>query len=127
MKINQQQIESVLALPSEKRYQYFVKLAADREEVWGLYDDGWALAGTDTDTKILPLWPTKEYASLCAKDEWAEYIPEPIDLDEFLSEFLPGLKDAGILPGIFYTPIDKAVTPTIERLLNDITAELKNY
>lgn len=31
------QLESVLALPDKKRFDHFVKVVADRQEVWGLY------------------------------------------------------------------------------------------
>ena len=47
MKINQKQIDAVLKLSGAERYQHFVKKIADWEEVWGLYQDGWALLETE--------------------------------------------------------------------------------
>ena len=127
MKINPKQIESVLALAGSKRYQHFVKVVTDWEEVWGLYQDGWALASTDDGQKVFPLWPAKEYAQLCAEKEWRGYEPESFSLEDFMGELLPNLKDDGVLPGIFYTPSDKGVTPTVDQLLADLNEELKNY
>lgn len=127
MKINQKRLESVLALPGPKRYEHFVKVVADWEEVWGLYNDGWALAATDDGQQVFPLWPAKEYAQLCAAKEWEGYEPEPFPLEDFMNELLPNLKDDGVLPGIFYTPSDNGVTPTVDQLLADLNEELENY
>jgi hypothetical protein len=127
MKINAKQIESVIALAGSERYKHFVKVVADWEEVWGLYQDGWALASTDDGQTVFPLWPAKEYAQLCADKEWSGYEPESFSLEDFMGELLPNLKDDGVLPGIFYTPSDKGVTPTVDQLLADLNEELENY
>ena len=47
MKINEKQIEAVISLPGHQRYEYFIKTVVDWESVWGLYQDGWALASTN--------------------------------------------------------------------------------
>lgn len=127
MKINQKQIDAVLALPSEKRYEHFVKVIADWQDVWGLYGDGWALAATDTGGTVFPMWPAREYAALCANKEWAGYVPESFPLDDLINELLPKLKRDGVIPGVFYTPLDKGVTPGIDQLLNDLNVEIKKY
>lgn len=127
MKINQKQIEAVTALLGLKRYEHFVKVVADWEEVWGLYQDGWALAATDDGKQVFPLWPAKEYAELCTDKEWAGYKPESFSLEDFMYVLLPKLKDDNILPGIFYTPSDNGVTPAIDQLLADLNKELENY
>lgn len=44
-----------------------------------------------------------------------------------MGELLPNLKDDGVLPGIFYTPSDNGVTPTVDQLLADLNEELENY
>lgn len=127
MKINQKQIESVVALLGQKRYEYFIKRVADWEEVWGLYQDGWALAETDDGQKVFPVWPEKEYAELCAVKEWAGYEPESFSLADFMDELLPNLKKDGVLLGVFYTPSDKGVMPTVDQVLEDLRQELENY
>ncbi|MGR9116092.1 MAG: hypothetical protein ACU85E_10020 [Gammaproteobacteria bacterium] len=40
MKINQKKIDAILALSGAKRYEHFIKVITDWEEVWGLYHDG---------------------------------------------------------------------------------------
>jgi hypothetical protein len=75
MKLNPRGIEAVLALPGPKRYAHFIKVAADQDKVWGLFSDGWALAGTEDGKEVFPLWPAREYAELCASGLWADYEP----------------------------------------------------
>lgn len=128
MKISQKQLESVIALPGPKRYSHFVKVVADWETVWGLYQDGWALAATDNENRtVFPVWPAREYAELCVANGWENFEPTSMTLDEFMYELLPDLSDKGILPCIFYLPTDKGVVPTVEELLKDLDAELHKY
>ena len=127
MKIHHKQLKVITALSGTKRYQHFIKVVADWEEVWGLYQDGWALAATDEGQQVFPLWPAKEYAELCAKNDWAGYKAESFSLQDFINELLPNLLNDGVLPGVFYTPSDTGVTPTVEQLVADISHELENY
>jgi hypothetical protein len=127
MKLNHKQIEAVLLLPGPQRYSYFIKKVADWEEVWGLYADGWALAATSDEQQVLPLWPAREYADLCARDKWSGYVPKSVPLQSFMSELLPNLARDGVLPGVFYTPSDHGVVQSINSLLADLNAELSRY
>ncbi|MGE8447250.1 MAG: DUF2750 domain-containing protein [Comamonas sp.] len=95
------QLESVLALPDKKRFDHFVKVVADRQEVWGLYQGGWALAATNDGVTVFPLWPAKDYAQLCAVCEWEGYEPRLITLAELMEDLFPKLKKDGVLPGVF--------------------------
>ena len=127
MNINQNQIDAVIALSGQERYNNFIKVVVDWEEVWGLYQDNWALAGTDDGQRVFPVWPAKEYAQLCVDKEWDGCEPKSFSLEDFMSELLPNLKNDGVLPGVFYTPSDNGVTPTVEKLLEDLNEELGNY
>lgn len=127
MKINQKQLEAVLALSGDKRFEHFVKVVADWEEVWGLYQDGWALAAADDGTTVFPLWPAKEYAQICAENEWNGYEPRSFSLADFMEALLPKLKSEGVLPGVFFTPSSKGVTPSVDELMSALKAELQNY
>lgn len=127
MKIDSKEIEALISSSGEKRYTYFVKRVADSENVWGLYDDGWALASTDDGILVFPVWSAKEYATLCKKGEWTNYEPKSFSLEEFLTELLPNLKTDGMVPGVFYTPDSNGVTLSAEQLLEDIKNELSKY
>jgi hypothetical protein len=127
MKVSQKQVDEVTALEGSKRYDHFVKMIVDREQVWALYNDGWAVASTDDGEQVFPLWPAREYALLCADDEWSAYEPKAISLNEFVDELLPHLEREGLLPGIFITPNDNGVPPSVEQLRDDVAEELKRY
>ncbi|HEX7861231.1 MAG TPA: DUF2750 domain-containing protein [Verrucomicrobiae bacterium] len=124
MKITEAQLKAVTALAGPKRYSHFIKVVADQALLWGLYADGWALAATGEGQQVFPFWPGREYAQLCATGPWTEYQPEEIDLDDFLQELLPDLKEKNIAIGVFYTPTDKGIIPAFEELENDLRNEL---
>lgn len=126
-KINPAQMKAVLALPGSERYEHFIKVVCDWQKVWGLYKDGWALAATDDGRGVFPLWPASEYAELCAIDEWAGYESRSFSLNDLLDDLLPKLKQDNMLPGVFYTPGNKGMTPEIDELTSNIGDELKNY
>ncbi len=127
MSLSEKQINAVIALDGPQRYRHFIKQVADRDEVWGLYKEGWALAATSEGEQVFPVWPAEEYAALSARDDWAGYEPSSITLEDFMEELLPMLERDGVLPGIFYTPTDKGVTPGIDQLTEDLRRELENY
>lgn len=127
IKLGAQQLAAVVTLPGPDRYEYFVKRVADSQEVWGLYQDGWALAKTDDGTLVFPMWPASDYASLCAEFEWDGYDAQSFSVEELLDDLLPQLEQDRVLPGIFYTPGDKGVTPTVAQLREDLAYELGKY
>ncbi len=127
MKVSPRQMEAVLALSGVERLDHFIKVIADWQEVWGLYQDGWALTGADDGTTVFPLWPAKEYAQLCALNEWKEFKPRAISLIDFTEVLLPRLKMEGVLPGVFFTPSSKGVTPPVDELVSALEAELQKY
>ncbi|KNF08174.1 protein of unknown function DUF2750 [Gottschalkia purinilytica] len=124
--MNIKEFESVLKLPRAKRYSYFIKKVVDYEEVWGLYDDGWAVSEDDDGNMLLPLWPRKEFAEFCAKHEWENYKPKKIDLYEFMNDWLPAMKEDSLKPSIFFNNID-SIKLEIDTLLNDLNLELEDY
>ena len=127
MNINQQQIENVIRLSPEKRHEHFVKVVSDWEEVWGLYEDGWALSATEDGQTVFPLWPAREYAILCAEDEWKGYRPEAISLNDLIEELLPKLEQDNVIVGVFPTPQNKGITISSQNLQFDFSQELEKY
>ncbi len=56
MDLKTAEIEAVLeASPGARRYEHFVKRVADRAEGWGLWSEGWALAGSDSGQQVFLL------------------------------------------------------------------------
>ncbi|GHI01347.1 DUF2750 domain-containing protein [Neobacillus kokaensis] len=124
--MNIKEVESVINQPPNLRYEYFIKKAADYEEVWGLYDDGWATAQDDDGNTLIPIFPKKEFAEYCAVHEWNKFKAVPIDLYEFIDKWLVGMKEDRVKPSIFPTNED-SVMVEIDVLLRDLNNELENY
>jgi hypothetical protein len=128
MKVNEKKIAAVSALAPDRRYLHFIKVVTDREKLWGLYDDGWAMGQLDDGpTPIFMLWPEQAYAELCKLDDWVGYRAKSIDLTEFMKVFLPNLEASGALPGIFLVPGGAAVTAPLSQLRGDLEEALKRY
>ncbi|MGH8853271.1 MAG: DUF2750 domain-containing protein [Telluria sp.] len=124
IKLGAQQLADVVTLPAQQRYAHFVRQVVDTGEVWGLYRDGWALAKTDDRTLVFAMWPASEFADLCAEFEWDGYEPQSFALDDLMTDLLPQLEQDGVLPGIFYTPGDRGLTPTVYMLRVDLERAL---
>lgn len=124
IKLGAQQLADVVTLPAPRRYTHFVRQVAENGEVWGLYRDGWALAKTDDGTLVFAMWPASEFADLCAEFEWDGYEPQSFPLDDLITDLLPQLEEDGVLPGIFYTPGERGLTPTIYMLRVDLERAL---
>ncbi|PLS18236.1 DUF2750 domain-containing protein [Bacillus sp. M6-12] len=121
------EFEAVFHSPVQVRYEYFIKRAADFEEVWVLTNEGEvALSGNENDELLLPLWPFKEYAEACKNGEWKTYIAENINIYEFIDEYIISLKEDKIRLSIFFNNKDSAVVET-DILVSDLNKELEQY
>lgn len=118
---------AMLSQPGPSRYEHFIKRAADFEQVWGLYKDGWAMASTNDGQQVFPVWPSKEFAALCATGDWAACEPKAISVYELIEDVVPTLEEEKTAIGIFPTPNDKGVVPALNQLLADLNAELQRY
>jgi len=71
--------------------------------VWGLQDaeENWALVGsTDSDTiDVIPFWSNEEFAQALCNGDWDIYKPVPIEMGEFLDEWLPGMHSDVLMVG----------------------------
>jgi hypothetical protein len=124
--MDEKECETVISQPAEVRYEYFIKKAADYEEIGGLYHEGWATAKDDRDRILLPLFPNEQFAAAFAKNEWDACIPKKIELEDFLEKWIPGMMSDRIMPSIFPTDID-SVLVEVDELNKDLLAELDNY
>ncbi len=120
------EIKAVIKLPALKRYSYFIKKVVDFEQVWGLYNDGWAMTEDSEGNQIIPFWPKSEYADLCIEENWKSYQPKKIDLDDFLGKWIPGMNRDGLKIAVFWYNNDSVIVEP-DRLLSDLEEELDNY
>lgn len=127
MRLSQKQIDAVLSLDGNARYQHFIKEIVGNDEIWGLFNGGWAMSEDQDGNQQFPLWPASEYARLCAVGAWEKYKPESFDLEDFLDNLLPKLDESGVGVSIFMTPTGLGTTPDIGQFADDISAELDKY
>src|SRR5688572_11009930 len=107
--MNQKEFESVLIQLLNIRYEYFIKKVVDSEEVWGLYNEGWATADDCEGNVCLPFFPKMEFAQAQTIDEWSNYKPESIDIYEFIEEWLSGMEKDNIKASIFPNGTNTAI------------------
>jgi len=126
MSVSVKQIEAIMKLTPAERYDHFVKVVCDTQEVWSLYSDGWVMSQTDDGTPTFPVWPRKEYAELNAVDHWADFEPRSIELSEFLDVVIPELTEEGGLISVF--PVEEnAADATNDRVEQDIRDYLNEW
>ncbi|CAO5682433.1 MAG: hypothetical protein HEEMFOPI_01672 [Holosporales bacterium] len=122
--MKQEKIVGILNSSKDKKYKYFLSKVVDQAYLWGLYKDGWAMASDEVGNKILPLWPENEFAQICVEKEWIDYIPEKIDIYEFIEKYIDELFHNDIQISIFYTPEDIGIVCNHEFLKKDLKLEL---
>lgn len=125
--VTDKQLESIVSLNSSERYKHAIKQIADWEEAWGLYDNGWALAGDDDGNQYFLIWPAEKYAQICALGEWLTYKSKKIEIDYLLGELSVELKNNNTKLAIFLTPDDDAITQSVDEFNKHLSIELEKY
>ncbi|MFJ4347439.1 DUF2750 domain-containing protein [Pseudomonas sp. NPDC089401] len=124
--VHSKKIQNVCALGPEARFDYFIRKVVDFEEVWGLYDEGWATSELQGSV-VIPFWPEEAFAAQCATGEWGGFTPRSIPMQGFLEQWLPGLHSAAQMCQVFPVPDDVGVViapPELELLVRE---ELQQY
>jgi hypothetical protein len=125
--INRNKANNIMSSSAEERYNYFIRKVADFQEVWGLYNEGWAMLADNKEQTIIPFWPEEAFAKLCVGGAWENYEPKKIELNIFLEKWLPGMRNDGKFVGIFYNTDGKGIVVQPDKLLENIQEELDQY
>ncbi len=86
----------------DANFQLFIEQVRESGQVWGLrYGEDWVVCRSAEfeDADVMPLWSAEEDARLHCVDEWADYEPEVIDLEEFLDIWINDLDEDDVLVG----------------------------
>lgn len=81
----------------------FIVEALEKGGVYGLEGpEGWALCPSEKyeQSDVMPLWSSLELAQPHCREEWADYRPVAIELEELLDDWLPGMHDDELLVGV---------------------------
>lgn len=104
-RLTEREFDSVTQLGGAARLKHFVNRVADWQRVWGLRgNSGWVSVGDDAGNSGFAVWPHPQYASACVTGEWEGNRPTPIDVQEFVEDWLPNMADNGIKVAVFPTP-----------------------
>ena len=126
-KINEKEFEAVLSLPDVKRFGHFISRIVDWEEVWSLKtEEGWATVESE-ERLCIPFWPHPKYASYFAKGDWEGYASVAIELNDFVSKWLPGMEKDGTFVAAFPNIEMKGIVVEANRVLAAIDEELEQY
>jgi hypothetical protein len=96
-------MELDLVINSKRRYENFIKRVSDCKTVWGLKsEDGWCVCESNEyeDTVVMLFWSDEAYARQCAVEEWSHYKPTSIPLEEFMNNWIYGMKKDELLVGV---------------------------
>ncbi|KPZ56824.1 DUF2750 domain-containing protein [Pseudoalteromonas sp. S3776] len=88
----------------ESQLVSFVEKVRLSEQVWALGGDdgGFVVCESNqfAETDVLLLWESEEAAKAQCKEEWQEFTPVEINLDEFLDEWVEDLNEDSALVGL---------------------------
>jgi len=114
-----------LTINSKRRYEKFIERVTESKIVWGLAsEDGWVVCESNEyeDTDVMPFWSDEAYARQCAINEWSHNKPTSIPLDVFISNWLYGMNEEGLLVGVNWNA--KLIGSEVEPF--DLLKELEN-
>ncbi|MDO8909271.1 MAG: DUF2750 domain-containing protein [Pseudohongiella sp.] len=86
----------------DANYELFLTQVQQTGLVWGLYgEDGWAICPSVEfeDTEVFPFWSDERYAAALCTEEWEAYAPKSISIDDFMTEWLPGIHEDNAMVG----------------------------
>ena len=124
-RLDEKKLLALLALGSRRRYGHFVRKVTQEGKVWGLFDEGWAVAADDDGKKVIPVWADAQTAQVSALGAWETYEPRSITLASFLDRWIAGMTTDGVRVAVFPTPMDRGEFVVPAELASDLREELK--
>lgn len=85
-------VERVSAFSGQDRMAYFIRKVADFEAVWGAFENGWIMLGSDFNKHVIPLWPEKCFAQAWIDSKQLTAKPKKIDIALFLNRWVVGME-----------------------------------
>ncbi len=75
---------------------------------------------------FFPVWAKKDYSDWCVKEEWIGYKSPQISIQEFIENWIPGLKQDNIRITVMWYN-GKEIDVDWDVLIEDIMTELDKY
>ncbi len=127
--MNKEQLDSILGLSCEERYDYFLSQVGEEKEIWILVNSEnqfLKISADDDGFEYLPIWPQSEFAINYCKNS-KDLVPKSISLPEFLEKWVTGLKKDGLEVGVFPGSDTNLWVMEPSELKNDLQDELSNF
>lgn len=109
-----------------ENYEQFLMEADQLEIVWNLKNkEGFAISEStiDESLQVMPFWSNEKAAKAACNDDWSEYQPNPIAIDDFIDAWLHGLEEDGIAVGVNWSESLEGVEIEPVILIDDLLGE----
>lgn len=131
MKVSKQELEAVIALSPEKRYNYFVKRICDWEQVWTLYEDDYIVLNEAKNGKLyILLFPFKDFAEHYVTNTrgMKDVSYKSFEINEFLETIIKKLQANNVSNALVF-PVANGygLNVSMTDMVKDIQSELENY
>lgn len=92
-------------MTSNTHVSEFIKQITPSQTLWALQDkksEGWVVLDSINfeNAEVMPLWSNSELATMHCIDEWADYIPAPITVADWLEFWVEDLAEDNIMIGV---------------------------
>lgn len=128
--MSKDELQAILALSTEDRYEVFLDLTGEEREIWILVNSEQHFLKLHADEQggfeYLPVWPATDFAAAYAGDD-SGLSPKSIALPQFLKKWLPGLERDGIEVGVFPGPDGSVWITEPAELEKDLRDELSRF
>lgn len=115
--------KDVTRLSAEERYDYLVDTIIKDEQVWTLQSDDGVVLMSSEGVECLPIWPHAELAKEWASGDWSDCYPAAIDLDSWMSRWLPGMEKDGYSLAMFPSVNEEGIVMTPADLREQLEPE----
>lgn len=126
--MSNEQLQSILEMDGEERYDYFLSAVIEERELWILVNADnhfLKLVSEDDGLEYVPVWPNEAFALAYAEGA-GDLSPKNISLPEFFRKWVPGLTGDGLEVGVF-PGLDRTLWITgPSELKDDLQDELTN-
>jgi len=127
MKLTDKEIESVIRLDSEKRFEYAIKRIADNESLYSAkFSDGDYAIIPCNNTYLFPIWSACQYCERCIDVNTMQCVE--ISLDEFVNEIIDLISSNGWKLAVF--PLsngDSGKITTLNEFCESLKSALEDY
>lgn len=123
------EMNQILELNGEERYDYFLSLVGEEREIWILVNAENRFLKIESDDGALahlPVWPSSAFAVEYAKGA-SDLSPKSISLPDFFKKWVPGLTKDGLEVGVFPGRGDTLWITEPEELKRDLQDEMSSF